>query len=177
MTFNHPTRCNAPVQNKPTRTPAFLLGIPLFLVCVLGYAFFLRGACGNYFYPALLCLECLQCLPFLALGVIGTSTFAFGFRASCSALRSTRFLFFTPREPASPENLIAVLRFMIVSAYALGGLLFLISLHNIVASVQGNFLGKSIMLSISTLMSPILISEAVLRPLKTRIENLGDKNF
>lgn len=66
---------------------------------------------------------------------------------------------------------------MIVSAYALGGLLFLISLHNIVASVQGNFLGKSIMLSISTLMSPILISEAVLRPLKTRIENLGGKKI
>lgn len=168
------------VQNKPTRTPAFLLGIPLFLVCVLGYAFFLRGECGNRLFPVLVileCLQCLQCLPFLALGVIGTSTFAFGFTASCSVLRSVGFLFFTPRKPAFPENLIAVLRFMIVSAYALGGLLFLISLHNIVASVQGNFLGKSIMLSISTLMSPILISEAVLRPLKTRIENLGGKKI
>ncbi|MFM8984117.1 MAG: hypothetical protein ACKOLA_14760 [Spartobacteria bacterium] len=151
-------------------------GLALFLACVLGYAFFLGSQCKNSlsYITGPLIFRMIPSLPFFALGIIGTSAFAFGFSATFSTLSSARFLFSTPQAHLSSETPIAVLRFMIVSAYAQGGLLFLISLLNILPSIAGAiYLGNCIWLSISTLMIPILISEIVLRPLKAKLETIG----
>jgi hypothetical protein len=176
LTLRPPMCASLQTQSKLMQKLAPIIGFTLFLACVLGYASFLGSACKNsvIYFTGPLILETMRCLPFLALGIIGTSTFAFGFSATFSTLSSVRFLFSSPQAPPSPENPIAVLRFMIVSAYALGGLLFLVSLLNILPSISGAiYLGKCISLSISTLMIPILISEIVLRPLKARLETLG----
>ena len=115
---------------------------------------------------------------FLTFGIIGISSLAFGYRTTCAALVAVRFLFFNPAKGIAGEKLTEVLRFMIVSAYAQGGLVFLLSLLNILRSIALGMeaVGISIVDSISTLMCPILISEALLRPLKARLETLTAKN-
>ena len=115
---------------------------------------------------------------FLTFGIIGISSLAFGYRTTCAALVAVRFLFFNPSKGIAGEKLTEVLRFMIVSAYAQGGLVFLLSLLNILRSIAFGMeaVGISIVDSICTLICPILISETLLRPLKARLETLAAKN-
>jgi hypothetical protein len=148
-----------------------LLGFLLFLVGVLG-AFMVKN--GSLFFVPMIGGQIL----FLTFGIIGISSLAFGYRTTCAALLAVRFLFFNPAKGIAGEKLTEVLRFMIVSAYAQGGLVFLLSLLNIMAWLSEGMqaLGMNIANSIYALMCPILISETLLRPLKARLETLAAKN-
>jgi len=148
-----------------------LLGFLLFLIGVLG-AFMVKN--GSLFFVPIIGSQIL----FLTFGIIGISSLAFGYRTTCAALVAARFLFFTPAKGIGGEKLTEVLRFMIVSAYAQGGLVFLLSLWNIMASLAEGAaaLGMNIGISVCALMCPMLISEVFLRPLKARLETLAAKN-
>jgi hypothetical protein len=148
-----------------------LLGFLLFLIGVLGALIVNKG--GLFFVPII-----GSQILFLTFGIIGISSLAFGYRTTCAALVAVRFLFFTPAKGIAAEKLTEVLRFMIVSAYAQGGLVFLLSLLNILRWIDAGMaaLGMNIANSVCALMCPILISEVFLRPLKARLETLAAKN-
>jgi hypothetical protein len=119
-------------------------------------------------------------LFFLYGGISGTALMAFGYKDYNKALSSTRYFFFTPQTPVETEKAVRVLSFMIISCYAQGGLLFVIEILSSVrmASVESitevvRF--RVLFMGISSLLAPLVISEAFLRPLKARLETLADK--
>jgi hypothetical protein len=119
-------------------------------------------------------------LFFLIGGISGTSLMAFGYKDVDKALSSTRYFFYTPQTPVDTGKAIRVSSFMIVSCYAQGALIFLIEIHSLIRIASVESIAevsrlKAINMAIGSLLAPLLISEAFLRPLKARLETLADK--
>ncbi len=118
---------------------------------------------------------------FLFVGILGTSILAFGIEETTAALSALRYFFSTPETPVDTHKTIRVVRHMIVSCYALGGLLFVIDiLSSIRIGAMDSLPHKGALLSpismgVFGLLAPLVISEAFLRPLKARLETLAEK--
>ena len=113
-------------------------------------------------------------------GIFGSALLAFGYKDFDKALSSTRYFFFTPQTPVDTGKAIRVLSFMIISCYAQGGLLFVIEILSSVRTASVESITEAarfrvVYMGISSLLAPLVISEAFLRPLKARLETLADK--
>ena len=113
----------------------------------------------------------------IILASLGSSILAFGFRDVWGALSAFRFFFFTPPigivSPRSP----VVIRFLIFSTYAIGGLVFLLEITITLSIINGPLYGIVGLIadSLCALIYPIFISEGLLRPLKYRLEYLAEQ--
>jgi hypothetical protein len=151
------------------------------LSSLLGFAFFFFMAVG-YCIVAAVPITSLNPYPlcFLIGGIFGSALLAFGYKDFDKALSSTRYFFFTPQTPVDTEKAIRVLSFMIISCYAQGGLLFVIEILSTIrvstmTSLPEGSVLKVLAAAVSSLLAPLVISEAFLRPLKARLETLADK--
>ncbi len=154
------------------RSLGSLLGLFLFLFMGFGYS-------RTIAFPL---LSSVNHWPFLLLfvGILGTSILAFGMKETSAAFSATRYFFFTPEMPVDTHKTIRVVRHMIVSCYALGGLLFVIETLSSIRlgamdSLPEKALWSSIYMGVFVLLAPLVISEAFLRPLKARLETLAEK--
>lgn len=114
-------------------------------------------------------------VPFLGLilATLGSSILAYGVNDIKDALLASRFLVIThSKNGASPRSL-AVVRYLIISNYAFGGLIFLfgsmITLSGIAGPVEA--VGQHIAACICTFVYAILVAEVFLRPLRCRLED------
>jgi hypothetical protein len=148
----------------------------------LGLIFFTLATVG---FGAVICVPLGSVQPmaflFLPFGILGTAIMAFGAKDVGAALGSVRYLFLMPKTPVDTAKCVAVLGFMLASCYAQGGLLFVIEILSSVRlagmeTVKEGVLMKSIYAGVCTLLAPLIISEALLRPLRARIEILGTKS-
>lgn len=107
---------------------------------------------------------------------LGNTVVAFGFKEVWEAFLAIRFLFGSPSGNAKTQMPVIVLRFLMVSFYAMGGLFSLFWLLITLAVINGPVeqIGDHLALAICSLAFPILISEGLLRPLKNRLEFLAD---
>jgi hypothetical protein len=154
------------------RSLSSLLGLFLFLIMAFGYSRVIAFPLTSEVSP----------LPFffLFVGILGTSILAFGMKETSAALSATRYLFSTPETPVNTDKTIRVVRHMIVSCYALGGLLFVIEILSSIRvgamdSLPERALVRSISMGVFGLLAPLVMSEVWLRPLKARLETLADK--
>jgi hypothetical protein len=148
------------------------LGLLLFAIAAIGFCAVIRVPLGS-----------LHLMPFffLPVGILGTAIMTFGAKDAGAALSSVRYFFFTPKVPVDTAKCVAVLGFMLASCYAQGGLLFVIEILSSVRlagmeTVKEGVLMRSIYAGVCTLLAPLIISEALLRPLRARIEILGKKS-
>jgi len=97
----------------------------------------------------------------------------------CSAIRKPVFPLHT-QAPIDTEKNIRVVRYMIISCYGLGGLLFVIEVLSaiqiaLIPELPERAVLKATISAVCSLLVPLVISEAFLRPLKARLETLADK--
>ena len=142
-----------------------LVGVLLFLVGTAG-GFMLEG--GNPLF-----LLRFSLIVAIILAPFGSSILAFGFRDVWDAFSAFRFFFIKPPAQIAFSKTIIVIRFLTLSTYAIGILMFLLGLTNYDASYP---LNEIIAICICPLAYPIIISEGLLRPLKSRLECLAERN-
>jgi hypothetical protein len=108
---------------------------------------------------------------------LGSSILTFGCGDVWESLLSVRYLFRTPSGRVSTRKSLAVVRFLIISFYAVGSLFLLLHLLITRAVIAGPLeqIGKYVAVSVLSLVYPILISEGLLRPLKYRLEFLAEQ--
>ena len=111
----------------------------------------------------------------IILAPLGSSILAFGFRGVWDALSTFRFFFFTPSASIAFTMPLVVFRFLTISIYAIGSLLFLLGLTQSCYAGTLSSLGEGIAFSICALAYPIIIAEVVVRPIKYRLEYLADR--
>jgi hypothetical protein len=148
---------------------------------LLGFAFFFFMVVG-YCLLAAVPITSLNPYPLFVLfgGIFGSALLAFGYKDFDKALSSTRYFFFTPQTPVDTGKAIRVLSFMIVSCYAQGALIFVIEILSLIRMASVESIAEvsrlqSINMAIGSLLAPLVISEAFLRPLKARLETLAGK--
>lgn len=160
----------------------FLLGFFMFLLLALGYCQVTAVQVKNLHFLPLL---------FLGVGIQGTAILAFGGKETGAALNSFRYFFYNPKIPVDTRRTIIVLNFMIVSCFAQGGILFVIEILSFLKhlgplmSNPKEDIGTLAQLlrvipklahpMFCTLFAALFISEALLRPLKSRLETLDWK--
>jgi hypothetical protein len=159
-----------------------IFGFCLFLLLVLGYCQVTAVPVKFlHFWPLL----------FLATGILGTAFLAFGAKETGTALNSFRYFFYNPKAGVDTGKTIIVLNFMILSCFAQGGILFVIEILSFLKhlgplmSTPKEDIGTLAQLlqvipklahpMICTLFAALFISEALLRPLKARLETLDWK--
>lgn len=149
-----------------------------FVIPFLGFWLFLMAQIV-YCRIAAVHLQTLHFLPlfFLLVGIFGTATLAFGAKETGSSLTAFRYLFAKAKAPFDTRKKIVVINFMIVSCFAQGGLLFLIEILSLVKHFQvltstPTKLGFIFHYMACILFAALFISEALLRPLKARLETL-----
>ena len=113
----------------------------------------------------------------IMLAPLGSAILAFGLREVWEAFLDFRWFFVTPSGGAASPRSLVVIRFLLVSTYAMGGLLFLFRLILALGQVGGPSaqLGYQVAVAICSLAYPILIAEGCLRPLRCRLESLADQ--
>jgi hypothetical protein len=153
------------------RSVISLLGVAIFFLMAVGY-------CLVTAVP----ITSLNPYPLFVLfgGIFGSALLAFGYKDVDKALSSTRYFFFTPQTPVDTGKAIRVLSFMIISCYAQGGLLFVIEILSSIRTASVESITEAarfrvFYMGISSLLAPLVISEAFLRPLKARLETLAGK--
>ena len=145
------------------RTSSPLIGALLF-VGGIGGCFVLWGGHGLVVvFPVPLLALILACL--------GSAVLAFGGRDVWHTLRAFRVFFVAPRPESLPARSAEIASYLVGSLYAVGAVLFLLSLFGIMAAVHGpaELLGKNVATSICSLIYPIALSEGLLRPLQCRL--------
>ena len=112
--------------------------------------------------------------PLLGIGVgsLGSSLLAFGFETVLEAVSATRLFFVASPSFQPSHKSLAVVRFLLVSVYMLGGLFSLFWLIMTLAAIVGplEMIGERLAVAICSLIYAVLISEGLLRPLKNRLE-------
>jgi flagellar motor component MotA len=142
---------------------------------IAGMLFFVGGTLGCFLMAGGILRALWFPVPMLVmlLAPLGSAILAFGLKDVWSTVAGLR-LFFAPPSSAQPAlNSIAVTRYLIVAVYATAGLLFLFQLGLAMAQMGGapEELGRHAYAALFSLTYPIFISEALLRPLKCRLEN------
>jgi hypothetical protein len=148
------------------RAISSLFGLTLFWLMAFGYC--RLAAIPIWFFNP-------QTFIYLVAGVSGTAILAFGTKEFGGVLRSFGYLFSNPKAPIDAQRTVKVIRFMILSCFAQGGILFVIEILSLVKhhsfiitnpSKISHFLVPMMGITFFTLF----VSEALLRPLKARLE-------
>jgi flagellar motor component MotA len=123
------------------------------------------------------CLVQIIPLAGIILAGLGSSVLAFGFRDVKDTLLASRCLFLTPSKNEAFPRYLLVVRYLIISNYAFGSLMFLLCSIITLAGINGplDALGQHIAACICTFVNAILVSEVFLRPLRCRLEYLIPK--
>jgi hypothetical protein len=152
-----------------------------FFSSLFGFALFLFMVVG-YFHITAVSIQHLNLFLFffLVCGILGTSILAHGVKDTAAALYGSRFFLFTPQAPGDTKKNIRVVRYMIISCYGLGGLLFVIEVLSaiqiaLIPELPERAVLKATISAVCSLLAPLVISEAFLRPLKARLETLAGK--
>ena len=111
----------------------------------------------------------------VVLAPLGSAVLAFGFRDVLGTLFAFRSFLGSPTSAGTSTRSIAILRYLIISTYVIGGLAFLFGGIITVASIGGfpdqagqvlqHLAAASIALSY-----PVFISEGLLRPLQSKLQ-------
>ena len=147
-----------------------LVGLLLFVLGTMG-GFIMAGGKPNALFQIPLMMA-------VTVAPLGSAILAFGFRDVWVSLCAVRFLFFTPSASVTATRSFVVVRYLIISTYAVAGLAFLFVFIIVVASV-GEPLAPTAMFfhhfaaATIALAYPLFISEGLLRPLKYRLEDLA----
>jgi len=111
-------------------------------------------------------------VPLLALilSCLGSVVLAFGVR---DVWHTFRDFFVDSSSAATPARSAEIASYLVGSLYAVGAVIFLLSLFGIMAAVHGpaELLGENVAYSICSLVYPIAISEGFIRPLKHRLRS------
>lgn len=108
----------------------------------------------------------------IIVGSLGSSTLAFGLGTVLEAVSAIRLFFFASPSFQPSHKSLAVVRFLLVSVYMLGGLFSLFWLIMTLAAIAGPLekIGERLAVAICSLIYAVLISEGLLRPLRNRLE-------
>ena len=112
-------------------------------------------------------------VPLLALilSCLGSAVLAFGVRDVWHTLRASRVFFVDSSAESMAARSVEIASYLVGSLYAVGAVIFLLSLFGIMAAVHGpsQLLGENVAYSICSLIYPIAVSEGFIRPLKHRL--------
>ena len=117
-------------------------------------------------------------IPFMiavVLAPLGSAVLAFGLKEVLETLYAFRLFFLSPAPAAGSNRPAAILRYLIASTYAIGGLTFLIAVLVTIATrgrmpAQADCFWEHLAGASIALSYPVFISEGLLRPLKSRLQ-------
>jgi flagellar motor component MotA len=117
-------------------------------------------------------------IPFMiavVLAPLGSAVLAFGLKEVLETLYAFRLFLLSPTPAERSNRPAAILRYLIASTYAIGGLTFLIAVLVTIATrgsmpAQADCFWEHLAAASIALSYPVFISEGLLRPLKSRLE-------
>jgi flagellar motor component MotA len=111
----------------------------------------------------------------VVLAPLGSAVMAFGLKDVLGTLFAFRFLLYSSTSADPSTRSTAIIRYLITSTYAIGGLAFLLGAIITVASMgtfpdQPGSVWQHLAAASIALSYPVFISEGLLRPLKSKLE-------